>query len=420
MPKSKPEPRCLRVRVIHDSELGANNRAILGTEDLDLADVASFEGGRVPYLKRWVDHLHIWNQYAHGKLVDGDPCAADLFLIDCEFVEDTTAPKLPTELLDARGLLHGLVQVAYLLGKQGAVPFGFEIYSGIRAKMRDKPDAYAVTMFGLLMSMVGLLRKDVPPRLYFSEELANGGQSAKPSEAWASALGMYRARLVELIKQGAVAIDSESLTRCRTAVSRQLGTLAAESLSWTTNKCKDSVLLTSLFADYRDGGKWNADYQARVSATLAMFSRWSNWECRDYWPARRFICEKLKEEGLKEVGARQKKCGGCKVATKQRIWAVAMCMEMGRLLALGNAAAAETVQEHFMDAGKLRYSELDRAIKRRLGTNLPVLDAMRNIALSARWPFDATSLMCVRKYLEDRGHPNQSWPRCVSLLAENT
>lgn len=264
-------PRCLRVLIIDDV---AEQAASLGSQWLDLLEVPAF-GATSPEdcdraLSSWTQHLWMWS---HNAFPSPD---ADLILVDCRFEEDLGAPPIRQQG-DPRGLMHGALYIARLAGKDRHLPFGFAGYSQDASGFRHNP--YAQTFMGFLLAMrestlppgaTGLVRGR--PEFELAEacsEVLCRTINQYPGTAWGAALLMYRRRLAEAFQAGSYLVDRNSWCEALAIVKTQdLSALeSTASLAWRTSTgVRDSVFLSSLFADTLEFGHWT--HQTTEAAVL--------------------------------------------------------------------------------------------------------------------------------------------------------
>jgi hypothetical protein len=404
--------RRLRVRIIHDTEdliealVGTPEQQALGTNDLELLPVPRYDGGVFPYLRSWKDHMYMWDEIAQGREME----VPDLYLIDCDFALDRSATPLPYKP-DGRGLLHGVVQVAYAMGKEPRCPFGFAVYSVDPTRM--KRDPYAITTFGLLKAMRGELPikddkgEDISLGDYFAgsfDELPHGGL---PRTVWGLALDMYRTKLFELCRADAIGLGLDSVLTASAAVRAFIsgGCAPAEGLpiEWVRVGRAESILLSSLLADCRDGGAWNAEGLGGIIPWLEELEK-LGWHQNQYLPAKALLDATDANLAAPSPPRRD---------MLQRIRGVAVCMYVARMLAnkaVGRQGASpNAVTDYF----EWEHKQLERAVAEGLKAQMTPEQAIDAVADGTHWPFDPAALLCVTQFLSDSGMPPSDWPKSV-------
>jgi hypothetical protein len=102
-------------------------------------------------IETWEEHLEYWQEAIHSDI-------PDLLVIDVGFGDDNTAPSAQASYLDVRGLYHGMVVAARILGVSRDRPLGIGLYSRQASQYADDPRAqFAI---GLLRAQMGYALPD--------------------------------------------------------------------------------------------------------------------------------------------------------------------------------------------------------------------------------------------------------------------
>lgn len=412
--------RLLSALVIHDTTLSGS---FLKTEDIELFKLHEYRNTNTNklHLQWWEDHLQYWKEIEINWEIKSN--LADLLLIDCHFEDDKTAPQIGTDV-DPRGLLHGIIFLAKLLGADPAHPMGFTIYSADITALSDDP--YAQTFYGLLVSMSGELDEYKNVKLHeggligwLVEHMKNRDHGGEVSDAWPRALEMYRKRFIESCDNGFIALDVESALNLQAkmkSIMKEKYYVQPDDLTlrWLSRSGEENVYMRSLFADCRINGNWIPDkvnakkIQPWLDELVSM-----NWKT-DFAQAKGLldhVCETENPRNFEKslIGINKKNGKSGKTSRLLRIRGLAMLMWVAKELAEKQNITVEFLNALFSLDSKLT----SRAIKEGIGRNHPSMTPaimIKMIKECDKWPFDPAAYLCIRKYLKEKGIDEQCWP----------
>lgn len=423
-------PRKLRVLLIDDvsyKQTGSVAQSTLGSDDLDVVPFPSFRNDAPePYLKRWEDHLEFWRD------LDEYGFHPEVLIIDCHFDRDDRVPAIAQrrpddqetdEPLDPRGLLHGVVQAARLLGMHPWYPFGFVVYS--QNLPRYAADGYAVTLFGILQAMGGNLQPFNPQQNVIEivqQQMLSHHRGGHPSNAWQLALQRYRFSLANAFDELRVVPQIESFVEaiqwCRQFVETGTPPPAGASVRWRSGWGGDEeILLSSLFADCRKHGQW-------VSGALnAGHIRWLqgvidvDWKQRVYGPAaawmddyRSFPTDSRSELPKPQFERRLTDHGRALILTL--LWVHSWLDTKQRKLSVEDAQS-ERKPTSLQDALSIAAAQSTRAVRALMGGQDNLMGYVGVLENSASWPksFPMWLNEAVRQYLTHHLKlPQKDWP----------
>jgi hypothetical protein len=415
------QSRRLRVLVVHDTEFDEESEIeVLGTEDLALFSLDLGNGYLTRVVSNWPDVIQLIEKLT--SRANGDSCSEppDLLLVDCHFKDDDTSPRLPLlvsgdESVDARGLLYGAILAAYFLGAHPRQPFAFVPYSEDMTAAAG--DAYAQTFYSLLSAMLDSVPEIIESE-YYSTAMEATPNSQTPAGVVAAALRRYRAELLDAFPEYLYP-ETSTFEKALTAVDEFLEggrSLAPDlSLEWVTGKGKkDSVLLSSLFADCRDGGSWVKSAEERreemiwgsiQEAGMQEFLR-SVVDCKNYGKE---ILEPTKEilRAIKSGG--KYKWGRGRPAMQRRIlalsvaWALDRCEVNYRSQSKRNSQQLKEYGLMQDDLG-LDSTQINRAFREVFGSTVTHgSEFVEILDRSSEWPFPELAWLraLIVRYLKD-------------------